>query len=766
MCFAGFEVRAQEKPRRIEEIVVSAQKREQTLQEVPVAVSAITEAALQQTNTTDLGDLGKIASGITVTTRAGGSANTVRIRGVGNNRWNEAIRPSVGVFVDDVPIPRLDTAFTNLADMERIEILKGPQATLFGKEVSAGAIVLHTKKPSTTDFEGYANANLGAGSEQSLQEYRLGLNVPLGERFALRLSGYLTKTNLGIKNITDGETSKTDSNGIRVRALLVPAPDWEILLSYDRHYLDDPQSMLDRPVWGAWSRVFATGTAVRIPVPGSTFLGPASTPLTLLPADPYDYRIQASGGAGRSQIENRYALHLNGDITERWSFASITSYQRFERFNDESEGFSFGAGDGSLTPFEFMRYRNYADDQSGSQEMRLAYEGDSLSSMVGVFLARAELQQPTDIGITNENELFPGFVLYVDLPMFFGADRKIEDVAFFTHNTYRFTDRWDVTVGLRHSMVRKDERAADVIGAGVLGVDPDPYVPSISNRWKALSWTAKIGFHWSDDLSFYAGYDRGFKAGGVNSARQYSLPLGAPYPGREFHEEIAHNYEAGFKGAFLDRTLRVNASVFLQRFDDYQVELLNPLGLGFIIGSDASVETKGAELELQWLATEHLTLDGSVAYVSARFDRYRQGQCTDAQKAALPVNSRGSCIQDMSGKQLNDHSPFTWNLNAHYENALASTDWTWYGRAEIAYRDEKRDFPSLDRGTKQNDYALVNARLGIRSPDDRWDVALWGKNLLDREYILQFHQGLDGLFGVRTVRGDQRMLGVNVTVRY
>jgi iron complex outermembrane receptor protein len=754
------------KPRQIEEIVVTAQKREQTLQDVPVAVSAITENSLQQTNTTGLSDLGKIASGITVTARSGGIGNTVRIRGIGNNRYSEAIRPSVGIFIDDVPIPRLDTAFTNLADMERIEVLKGPQATLFGKEVSAGAIVLHTKKPSTAGYEGYANLNLGRGTEQRLEEYRLGVNVPLGEMLAFRMSGYFTKSREGIENITDGEKMQTEANGLRARLLFQPTDDLEAIVSYDRHYMTAPQSMLERVSWGQWSQTFATGVALRIPVPGATYVGPPATPMSLLPADPFDYRIQAAGASGRSQNEDRWALHLNWDIAPQWALHSITSFQQFDRNQAESENLIYSTGDGSLTPFQFMMFNNHADDTARSQELRLSYEGDDLSSVFGVFLARTSLNQRTDIAITGDNEPFPGFVLYVDTPLLNLQERKIDDIAFFTHNTYRFNDEWDVTFGLRHSMVRKAERSANVVGGGIFGVVSDPYVPRSANRWKALSWTAKLGYHWSEDLSFYAGYDRGFKAGGLNDGRLFVLPLGLDVAPSKFDEEIAHNYEAGFKGMFLDRTLRVAGSLFFQRYKDYQVELLSPFGIGFIIGTDATVESKGAELEVQWLATEHLSFDGSISYVRAEFEEFRAGQCTDAQRALLPISARGTCVQDMSGERVNDQSPLTWNVNAHYENAFLDTGWNWYGRGELAYRDEKTDFPSLDPQTKEGDYLLVNARLGVRSPDDRWDVALWGKNLTNREYIAQFHQGFDGLFGIEALPGDQRMIGLNVSFRY
>ena len=139
----------------LEEVIVTAQKRQQTIQDVPASVAAISSEMLERTNTTNFTDLGKITSGVTINGGQDGFGNIIRIRGVGNNSFAPAIRPAVGIFIDDMPLASTEAAFNNLADIQRIEILKGPQSTLFGKEVSAGAIALTTKRPDTAVMDGY-----------------------------------------------------------------------------------------------------------------------------------------------------------------------------------------------------------------------------------------------------------------------------------------------------------------------------------------------------------------------------------------------------------------------------------------------------------------------------------------------------------------------------------------------------------------------------------------------------------------------------------
>ena len=217
----------------LEEVIVTAQKRQQTIQDVPASVAAISAEMLEQTNTTNFTDLGKITSGVNINGGQDGFGGIIRIRGVGNNSFAPAIRPSVGIFIDDGPLASIETAFNNLSDIERIEILKGPQSTLFGREVSSGAIAMTTRRPDTAGVDGYIEGNFG---NLGLAEYRVGGNLPLGDTFAIRGSYYHNERDATVDNIiTGGEEGEYDKDGGRIRVLFEPSADFSAILSYEFH---------------------------------------------------------------------------------------------------------------------------------------------------------------------------------------------------------------------------------------------------------------------------------------------------------------------------------------------------------------------------------------------------------------------------------------------------------------------------------------------------------------------------------------------------
>ncbi len=712
----------------IDEVVVTSQKREQTLQEVPVSVSAITAGMMDATNTKNFGDLGKITSGVAISSQGDGTGADIRIRGVGTNRFVDAIRPSVGVFIDDVPQSRIDTAFTNLNDVERVEILKGPQSTLFGKEVSSGAIILRTRKPQLNQLEASVDLNVG---NLGVRELRGVLNVPMGDMFALRLGAYSSEVDGFITNVVTNKETETSLWGGRMRLLFQPVDTLEMILTLEHHQSEADSTMIERQQYGENNLSFAA----------------ADPNVDLIPADPFDFKMQTTGAGGRVQETDNAALHITWDFADDWQLNSVTGYQKFDR--DFARGdLDGGASDGAFSMFELFKFRNFADDQSLSQEFRFGYEGEKLSSLIGAFFTKVELGSDTDINLYRGD--FDAFFPVKSL-----IERESKDWAVFTHNTYRFNENWETVVGLRYSEVRKDEKQLQQPFGGYWGTQPlpDP-LPSKSDTWPALTGTLKGIYNVDDDMNVYFGYSRGFKAGGFNVA--------PTDPG--FGEETVDALEAGFKGAFFDRRLRFNTSIFFQVYKDYQVDTPDPSGLGFIVVNAAEVRTPGVELDFTWLATDTVTVDGSLAYIDARYEDYENAPCTDAQTAATPLGE--NCTQDLSGEQLNGYSPWTGNLNVQYDNAFFNTGWSWYLRGEAAYRGSSIGYPDLDERTEQSAYTLFNARLGFISVGDYFQAAIWGKNLTDEKYAQSYGPGRDGLFGVQLTPGRPRTYGLNLTFRY
>ena len=355
-------VLAQSETVRLEEIVVTAQKRQQTVQDVPSSIAALDEQLLNKTNTTNFDDLGKISSGLNISAQQDGFSNIIRIRGVGTNTFTPAIRPAVGIFVDEIPLVRTEAAFNNLADIQRIEVLKGPQATLFGKEVSSGAISLFSKRPHTDSVEAFGELNAG---NNDLVELRGGFNLPLTDSLGLRASAYDTEKSADSKNILTGKSPDINANGFRVRLLWEPSSEFNAIVTYEENDSLVKNSNAERVSNGSLTDRVAT-----------------------LEPDAFDGKTEVLGPQERDVDSKLTALHMEWQINDDWSFTSVTGYQKWKQFIDGDR--AQGSANGSTSPAEALLFVNDTADESLTQEFRFLFDGESLSSIIGVFYADSE----------------------------------------------------------------------------------------------------------------------------------------------------------------------------------------------------------------------------------------------------------------------------------------------------------------------------------------------------------------------------------------
>lgn len=758
----------------LEEVIVTAQKRDQTLQDVPGSVVAISEEKLAKTNTRSFSDLNSIAAGVSVIGGPGGARQVIRIRGVGTNNDVPAIRPAVGIFLDEIPLAQPESAYTNMADVERIEILKGPQSTLFGKEVSSGAISLYTKRPHTGDLSGYLEANLG---NLGLQEYRLGGNLPVTDMFAVRASTYQTQRDGIIDNLATGDDDmgEVDNHGYRLRLLFEPSDNFSAILGYEDH---------DVEVYGTESVAQEYGDLFNTweqQVEGIT--DPSQSQLNIL--DPADRQTAASASLVRNTVTKIWSLKADWTLNDEWSVSSITGDQAYtlSSVGIDGSGFVNSAGQQvpdlaatSVGPYKLGAFYQQAETDSFTQEFRIAYDGEDWSSILGAFYADTEIT--SYVPFTSLLGAFsPDFIIYAA-----GVSDLYEEVtewALFNHNIYTLRDGLELTFGLRYSAVEKESTKGQLTGWGPLADLNDPLVPMTpwgatiprqKDDWSELTGTAKVTWWVDDDISVYGGWDRGFKAGGHNVCKGSEEVADCPAP---FESEIADNFEVGFKGRFLDNTLVWNASAFYQTYSDYQVEIQDEEGIGNSIKNAAKVNIQGAETEFQWLANEHLLIDGSVAYIDARWDEYNDAGCLRPQYQAIACDPE-TLTQDLSGQRLNYTSPWSANLNATWSEELGSGI-NWYVRGELAFRDDRLFFPDLDPQVTDGSYTLLNASLGFSAAAGNWDVILWGKNLTDEDYLRSANRNRDAgnpafgttpFEGYAVTAGDQRTYGITLKYRF
>ncbi len=767
----------------LEEVVVTAQKREQSVQDVPSSVAALSEEMLEKTNTRNFNDLSKITSGIEIAGGSDGFGKVIRIRGVGTNSFAPAIRPAVGIFLNEVPLAAAESAYNNMADIERVEVLKGPQSTLFGKEVSSGAISLFTKRPHTDGIEGYVEGNFG---NLGLQEYRLGGNIPLGDQFAIRASGYSNERDGDVDNISwnGREMGKIDAHGYRLR-LGWEGDSFDAILSYEDHQNDvfgsSAIAQQYGDLWTSWESIELGIT------------DPADSKLVEL--DPYDRKTNQLGYSDRESETTVWSLNITWDINEEWSMTSVTSDQDYElrTIGDDGSGAVHTANAGfpvpdtantAFGPYKIQDYEQFSGTEAFTQELRFTYEGEKLSSIIGAFYAETEITS-----LVSFSQLIGYLAPTPDLRLNFGGLSDLyDDVtewSVFNHNIYQIQEGLDLTFGLRYSYVEKESDKAQANGQGPLAYlnsaivptdiwYPDPGAPHQKNDWEEVTGTIKLTYWINDELSVYGGWDRGYKAGGhdVCKGQDRGTTVACPDP---FDSEIADNFEIGLKGRFLDNTLVWNSAIFYQQFEDYQVDIADEVGIGNHIQNAASAEIEGVETEFQWLAGEHLLIDGNISYINARWDEYEDAGCIRPQYQAVACteDENGNFTQDLSGKRLNYTSPWSANLNVTWDDEFGN-GMRWYIRGEVAFKDDRLFFPDLDPEVTDGSYTLFNASMGLTGVGGNWDVILWGKNIFDEEYLTTGARNRDAsvygnpnpVEGYRVSTGEEPTYGVTLKYRF
>lgn len=739
----------------IAEIVVVAQKREQALQDVPIAISAYNADALVNAGVRDIRDLTMLSPSLVLSSSQSETAGTVaRIRGIGTTGDNLGLESSVAVFVDGVYRNRNNVALTDLGEIERIEVLRGPQGTLFGKNASAGLLHIITRAPDLTEFNAYADASYG-----NYDYYRLsaGATGPVGEQLGLRLDATVTQRD-GF--IDDAGTGKEYND--RDRYLLRGQLSGGLGDSLDFRFIADYANR-DETCCAAVSRVVGP-TAAAIAALGGTVVNPP---------DPYARRMYSNPERGYDQKVEEWgnSLELNWE-TGLGALTSITAYRQWD--SDRSQDIDFTEAD--------ILYRapgTYKNDfDTFTQELRLAGTAGPVDWLVGAYFVKEELTFRDAVRTGSAYESYANLLLFglnpggglTQLSTITGlapgtvfidgrgaqSDRFEQDAdswALFTHNIWNISDRLRLTLGLRYTDESKDldatlvadNPACDAADARLAAIPQLlPFLTataqlictplynslvdgSYSGSRDDEEWTGTIALSYDirPDWMAYVSYGRGYKAGGFNLDRAgFANPLlrlafPPPVPtivpsasDLEFKEETVDAYEIGSK-ATVWNLVNVNLAAYYEEFDDFQLNAFT--GTGFTVSNLPKVTTKGVELE--WLAevAEGLVLQGGAAYTNARYD---SGQDTPAA---------------LRSQRLTNAPFWVVTAAASYERPI-SDDLTGFVNGNFRFNTDMNTGSDLDIEKEQSSYAVVDASIGFRTNDNRWVLEVWGKNIFDREY--------------------------------
>ena len=714
-------------------IVVTAQRREQDIQDVPLSITALSDEFLQNSGVMDLSDIQAYTPNLKIDSGSSSIRPVISIRGVGTSAFNIGLEPSVGIFYDGVYTARASQSIGDLIDVERIEVLRGPQGTLFGKNTTAGLVSVITKAPDF-DFGGEVEATLG---NYDLQQVRGTITGPvIADSLAFRLTGFGTRRDGYFDNVVTG-TDVNDRNrfGFRGQLLFQPSDDLDIRVIGD--YTD-----IDEVCCAAPQIVESAQRSGRIRSGGGT----------LLPLDPFNRQIAQDIDPVSRVKDAGVSVQVDYDFGNV-QLSSITAYRDYgDRENIDADFSDVNVIDPNPSRITINQL---------SQELRFSGSGPTFDWTAGVFYLDLDLFR--DGGNIFGTEVAP----FLGLPAVLGPvlfpvgggnvsnryEQQTRSYAGFAHVVARVTDSLSLTGGFRYTQEEKDFDARFLIN------DPrsiifQPATDFSGDRSEGdYSATASVQYEWSDDIMTFVTWSRGTKSGGFNAVQ-----TAVARNNTTFEPETANSFEAGLRSRLIDRALLFNVTAFRQKTKDFQTNAFDPIN-GFILTNAGEVRAQGFEWDIQAVPSERFSFGLSGAYTDATFEDFTGAQCFSGQTAAQGCVGG---VQDVSGRQKNNAPAWEVSAIANYDTPIGAGNVHFLARAEATLRDDFNPLQSLDPRTELDGYALANFRVGLRADDDFWRVTAWVRNAFDEDYsITAFEYPFaSGSFG--GFLGDPRTYGITL----
>jgi iron complex outermembrane receptor protein len=756
---------------QVQDIVVTAQRREQSLQKVPISVTAFNAASLEALSAESIGDLDSFTPGLTINDTSV-TQPSFAIRGVQTDDFGIGTEPSVGIFVDGIYSGRSGSSLIFFNDVQRVEVLKGPQGTLFGRNTSGGAISIITNKP---DDQRSLNGTIQIGNYRKIRADAT-LNIPLTDTLYLRLNGvsnyrqgYLTDALTGTKR--EGENNKSGRAALR----WAPTSNTDFVLAYDH---DDTNK--DGP--------FAIGIS--------------DSALSTDPAGPFTNDVIGNKETRILNAVSFTATHHGGPLT----FTSISSFKHFETHNREDE-------DGTADPTRYFDTENIEKNSSLYQEFRLGFDNERLSAIAGVSYFHERGRQTSAATFLTDSldrvlgdaagfPIFSLLNLYGGLPVFGLQYREDmnnraanDSYAAFGDATYKVTDRLSLTAGIRYTHDLKrftwtnggfDAPGLEAISApgslynAIIGANLFPDVPiSVGDFYRAtvgpngvifdegalegvpftrraafsdVSPRVVVQYDATPDVHLYASASRGYKAGGFNSTEINSF----------FAPEKVWNFEGGFKSELFDRRVRFNLSGYYFKYKNRQSISLEPntnpncvppipagtVCLPQYVTRSGDSEAYGVDLDAQFVLSRDFRIGVTAGAIESKWvTRIEQGV-------------------DISGQPTGEPA-FRGVFSAHYDHDIgqgsifadASYSYTSHQRLNDAQRAIDASIaPFVDwskLGALRSARNIVNGKIGWRSPGDHVSIALYAENLLDKRYYRTLNTISEDIFQTPYVRAER-----------
>ncbi|WP_197411123.1 TonB-dependent receptor [Novosphingobium sp. FSW06-99] len=774
----------------VDDIIVTAQKRSNSLQNVPIVVTAVGHQLLEDTGVKDIKDLAVLTPGLLVTSTTNEGSTTARIRGIGTVGDNAGLESSVGIVIDGVYRPRNGVGFGDLGDVDRIEVLKGPQGTLFGKSATAGVINILTAAPS---FKLGVDADLTVGNYNAIGGAVQVTGPIVGDTVAASLY-FADRHRDGYFSVNDGpgpNTATQDTNRnfytIRGQLLIIPTTDLKVRIIVDHSHRNEECciAVITRASEGNFANSLVNALG------GND--GNA--------ANPYARTAYANRPDGQLVNDSGISMQIDWKVGPG-SLTSITAYRDWKN----TAGFD---ADFSTADIDYLPFNNSNSTQfrTFTQELRYAGSAGPLDYLVGGFLSKETLQQNTSIlvgsqftpylgllfsslvtGQPDPNFLQTGLTFpYVGGVNYAAGSGSVDQYhqrdstyALFTDNTFHFTDKLSLNGGLRYTyddktLFQNSNNIGNGAGCaaanaafGILNaVNPaaatqlaavngtmclpflspgyNNYVNNQAESESVLSGTAKLVYRASRELLLYGSYARGYKAGGFNLDRvECTIGTAGCAPGSaaaitpinntQFGAETNNSFEIGEKATLFNRKLLLNASLFYQKYKGFQLNTFN--GLVFVVTSVPSVISKGVDADFVWIATKNFSIQGGVTYADTRYNlNAAELAALQAQTGFLgAANSRLSLAPFWS---LSGSTTYTQPIGENYKLRF---------NIGAKYSSGYNTGSDLDPGKYQNGYVLANGRIAFGPRDEHWAIEVWSENLLNTNYTqVAFNSGFQNV---------------------
>jgi iron complex outermembrane receptor protein len=693
-----------ETPDRLEEVIVTAQKREQSVQEVPQAVQVIGADQLASASIHEFADLTRIAPSLVIKPAEHPVNASVSIRGIGTFAFSIGVEPSVAVQVDDVPVAFQARAFADLSDVQRIEVLRGPQSTLYGKAASAGLINIVTFGP-TESFEGNVHV-LGTSDEEFVGG--LGLSGPIGDTLGYRISAQHTTYDGNVENLFSGETTNgRESTTFNGKLVWDPSENFSATLA--ANYIDG-ETTVGRP----FVRLAPNALLRNDPTL------PNSVTLPGVVADADNTDISNNFDAGTDYKGDGASLKLEIGLPADLTLVSISAYDSFELDDLLDQDDTSAPSPTNIQIGEFQ-------SKQLTQEIRLLSSNDQpLTYTLGLYYGKTELDRDFFRG--------PFFALARWI-----ASSDSEQMAIFGQADWEFREGTTLTAGIRHQEEDIDYTFLDIQNGNAF-FDGDA-----SDKFE----TYRLGMQhqFTDDIMVYVAYATGHKGQtfdlttGFNLNRQLAGPV---------LPETSESYEIGARTQFLDGRLTVNTSVFDVHYDDFQaqgIEFLPDGSFNFRLSNVGKVRTRGIEVDSVAAVGEHLNLNASFAYVDAVIEEFPLGQCYPGQTAAQGCSGTPA-RQDLSGHRPPQAPEFKMTAGFDYSRPMGSGSLEGLLQGAYVYQSAINYALSGDPEGAQGGYGLLNLAIGVRDADRGYEVVAYVNNALDKQYYANYANS-NGNFGNR-----------------